>query len=133
CVRSVVDRVDVVAARLETLKARAAIESERRNLLLQAPMATALLRGPSHEIELANRRCQAMVGRRELVGKTCLEAFPELAETDLLAILDRVYATGEPYVADEYALTLDPKSDRTRDRVVLRFALEPLRDAESEV
>ena len=41
-------------ARLEALRIRLAVESERNHLLEQAPVATALLMGPGHVFELAN-------------------------------------------------------------------------------
>lgn len=64
-------------------------------------MPAALLTGADHLFELANAPFLQMVGGREVVGKTCLEAFPELASTGYPAVLDRVFQTGERYVAPD--------------------------------
>jgi PAS domain S-box-containing protein len=131
--RQLVEHVDAVAARLETLRARTELESERRNLLLQAPMGTALLTGPTHVFELANRRYREMIGGRELVGRPYREAFPELAGTEIHSILDDVYQTGKTFFADEHAVVLDRKGDGALEEIYLRLALEPVRDQQSNV
>jgi hypothetical protein len=45
--------------------------------------------------------------RREVIGKTMREAFPELEGTGNFEIADRVYATGETFVAHEVPATWD--------------------------
>ena len=112
---------------------RGAIESERRNLLLQVPMPTALLTGPEHTFELANPLYQQMVGNRELVGKTYAEAFPELVGTALPGILDRVYQSGESFVSPESLVRLDRKGDGQLEDCFFRFSLHPLRDVDDHV
>ena len=41
-----------------------------------------------------------------LMGKTLLEAFPEVTGTALPTVLDEVYRSGQPFVAEEYPVTL---------------------------
>src|SRR5262249_50443061 len=107
--------------------------AERNNLLLQAPIATAVLTGPEHVFQLANPLYKAMVGRDDLVGKTYREAFPEVVNTVLPSILDRVYQTGEPFMTNELRVPLSRENrGTTRDRY-FRFTLEPMRDAAGEV
>lgn len=108
------------------------METERRNLLLHAPMPTALLTGPDHVFELANPLYEQMVGRK-VVGKTYLQAFPELEGTALPRILDGVYETGKPFVAPESLVRLDRDGDGTMEDGFFRFNLEPLRDADGDV
>ena len=124
---------DVALAKLQELRARNAIEAERRNLLLQVPMPTALLTGPEHTFELANSLYREMVGNRDVVGKTYAQAFPELVGTALPSILDRVYQSGEPFVSPESLVRLDRKGDGTLQDCFFRFSLHPLRDAEDHV
>jgi PAS domain S-box-containing protein len=80
---------------------------QRNRLLLQAPVGACILRGPQLHHELTNDRYCEMVGRRDIVGKTLREAFPELAGSDWERLLQRLYREGEPFVADEYPVTLD--------------------------
>lgn len=111
--------------RFDAVAARAAIDEERRNLMLQAPVATALLVGPDHVFELANRRYVEMVGR-EVTGKAYLEAFPELAGSPLPGVLDDVYLRGIPFVTEELLIPLD--RGHGIERCFFKFNLEPIRD-----
>jgi signal transduction histidine kinase/CheY-like chemotaxis protein len=128
----IVEQIDLAASRLEIFRVRAVVEGERRNLLLQAPFATALLTGPRHLFELANPRYREMVGR-DVIGKEYLDAFPEIAGTPLAAIVDRVYREGEPFLANELSVLLDARGDGKLEEHFFRFNLEPTRDADGSV
>ena len=127
-----VEQIDRAIARGKTLQLQSTYAAERRNLLLQAPMPTALLMGPDHVFELANASYEQMVGRK-VIGKTYLEAFPELIETALPSVLDEVYRTGEPFVAPESLVRLDRDGDGALEDGFFKFSLEPLRDANGKV
>jgi signal transduction histidine kinase len=120
-------------ARIETYRAREATASERDSLLMKAPVATALFRGPELVFELANPLYCRMVNRFDLVGKTYREAFPELVETPLTGILDRVYQTGEPFASGEMLVRLDRRGDGKLEDVFFAFNLEALRDGRGAV
>lgn len=106
---------------------------ERNDLLREAPVAAALLMGPEHRFELANDLYKKIVGRPDIEGKTYREAFPELNVTDVLSILDRVYASGEPFVAEEYPMVLGRNGDGRLEERVFQFNLQPLRRITGEV
>ncbi|HZL20011.1 MAG TPA: ATP-binding protein [Polyangia bacterium] len=98
------------AAQLERARAqqiiKKSVETERRRLhsfLMEAPAAIAILRGPRLIFELVNERCYAIFGPREVTGKPAREALPELGPQGLWDLLDRVYETGEPFLATEFA------------------------------
>jgi signal transduction histidine kinase/ActR/RegA family two-component response regulator len=74
-----------------------------------------------------------MVGRSDVVGKTYLEAFPELKETPLPGILDHVYRTGEPFVTAEYFMPLRKLPGGPIEECFFTFNLEPLRDPSGSV
>jgi signal transduction histidine kinase/CheY-like chemotaxis protein len=118
-------RIDEAARRLE-------LETERRNLMAQAPVATALMVGPEHVFEIANPLYRQMVGRPHLVGQTFLEAFPELKDTPLIDVHRRVYERGEPFVTNEYLVELD-KGNGVVEDCFFKFNLEPVRDARGKV
>jgi signal transduction histidine kinase/CheY-like chemotaxis protein len=129
----IVEQLELAAARLEAFRVRAEVESERRNLLLQAPVATALLIGPRHVFELANPLFREMTGGRDVHGKEYLEAFPEIAGTPLARVLDRVYETGESFVTHEYLIPLDRAGRGTLEDCYYKFSLEPVRRADGSV
>jgi len=127
------DHLVAARARIEAWRIRAIVEAERNNLLLQAPIATAVVTGPEHVFQLVNPLYKKMVGRDDLVGKTYREAFPEVANTVLPSILDHVYQTGEPFMTNELRVpVLREARGTTMDRY-FRFNLEPMRDAAGQV
>ncbi|MBA3820552.1 MAG: response regulator, partial [Deltaproteobacteria bacterium] len=127
-----VEYVTLAQTRSEAFAARAAGEAERRDLLLQAPVATALLTGPDHRFELANELYVEMVGR-PVVGKTFLEAFPELAATPIPRILDDVFERGTPFVTNEMLTPIDRAGTGTPQECYFKFNLQPIRDATGSV
>jgi signal transduction histidine kinase/ActR/RegA family two-component response regulator len=120
-------------AQINAFRIQAAADSERNNLLLQAPVGTALLSGPEHVFRLANPLFCRMVRRENPVGKAYREVFPRPEERPLGEILDHVYETGEPYNTEEYLVPYDLQEDGTRVDRYFKFNVEPLRDAEDQV
>ena len=120
-------------SQINAFRIQAAADSERNNLLLQAPVGTALLSGAEHLFRLANPLFCRMVRRDDIVGKTYPEVFPRPEERRLGEILDRVYETGEPFSTEEYLVPQDLQDDGTREDRYFKFNVEPLRDAEDQV
>jgi signal transduction histidine kinase/ActR/RegA family two-component response regulator len=120
-------------ARIEAFHVRAVAESERNNLLQQAPVATALMTGPRHVFQLANPLFHLIVGRHDIVGQAYLDAFPELRGTELPDILDHVYRTGEPFTTDEMLMPLDRDFTGVITECFFKFNLAPMRNAAGEV
>lgn len=120
----VVAQVSSALRRIETADASRVVERQRDNLLMHAPVATALLVGPEHRCQLANPLYCKIVGR-DPIGKTYLEAFPELHGSPLPDILGHVYQTGEPFSAREMCLLVD-RSGRGSEACYFHFNLEPL-------
>jgi len=106
-------------------------EIERRharrmsNLLTHAPVPIAVLRGPAHTFELANAPYVDLVGRRQLLGKTAREAFPEL-EQGFFELLDRVRESGEPFVGQSVRVTLNRGPDGSAEDCYFDFVYQPL-------
>jgi signal transduction histidine kinase len=121
-----------VSEQMVSAQGRVAIDLERRRLLDQAPVATALLTGPDHVYELANRRYVEMVGR-EVLGKRYIDAFPESRGTALLGIMDRVYRLGEAFSTQELLVRLTPDGAEKPEDRYFNFVLEPIRDVRGNV
>jgi PAS domain S-box-containing protein len=107
--------------------ALAQVEQERNDLLQEAPAATALLVGAEHRFELANPLYKEMVGRHDLEGMKFADAFPAPRHNDMVRTLDRVYETGEPFVAHEYPLPVAREGNGTLVNRFYRLNLQPLR------
>ncbi|MBO2008968.1 PAS domain-containing protein [Hymenobacter negativus] len=110
-----------IALRESQARERAALaEAERQRRLLhdtfmQAPAMICILAGPNHVFELANPAYQALVGERPLLGRSIREAMPELEGQPIFGLLDRVYASGETFWANEMLVQLDHENEGRRE------------------
>ena len=66
-----------------------------------------------------------MIGNRQVVGRPVREAIPEVGRQGLLEILDNVYRTGEPYVAQEAPYQLDRRNDGCVEDAFINFVFQP--------
>lgn len=100
-------------------------EHQRLNTLFeQAPIFMALLSGPEHTFELANPAYLRLVGR-DVLGKSVQEALPESIGQGYLELLDKVYGSGEPFVAVSAEYT--PRGNEQEPRF-LDFVYQPVTD-----
>ena len=116
--------------------ARADAEAFRERLgalFMQAPAAISVLRGPDHVYELANALYLRLVGDRSLLGRPVREALPELAGQGYYELLDRVFATGEPYVGAEVPARVDRGGGGGLHDGYFTFAFQPYRDRAGRV
>ena len=113
--------------------ARENAERERNNLLMRAPVAAALLTGPNHVFRLANPLYCRMVGRSDLVGKAYLEAFPDMADTPMRGMLDHVWKTGEPLLANESRVVPNKTGPGASEECFFMCNLEPMRTPDDVV
>ena len=119
--------------RVDAAQVRDAASFERDSVMLQAPVPAALMVGPEHRYRLANQPYCAMVGRQDLVGKTWIEVFPELRDTELPAILDRAYASGERYTSGPTRISLRLRGAQELSECWFRINLQPLLRSNGEV
>ena len=86
------------------------VERERARLqqvFVHAPAVIAMYSGPDHVVTMVNPVWEQVVGKKDVLGRPFREVFPELEESGLYELLDRVYETGEPYVGNETLIPLD--------------------------
>ena len=112
------------------LRRETAAQNDRLLTLINvAPAAIAVVRGPRHVYELANQGYLRLVGRDDIIGRPGREALPELDDQGIWALVDRVYETGEPYVAHELQVALNRLGSGALDEGFFNFVLQPLKDA----
>jgi PAS domain S-box-containing protein len=114
----------------------AALEAERARLaevFRRSPAFTAVLRGPTQVFELANDRYYQLVGHRTVIGRPIREALPEVAGQGFFELLDRVYATGEPFVGRDMAAQLEREPGQPLAERVVEFVFQPLLDPDGAV
>ncbi len=108
-------------------------ETERlREVFAQAPGAVAVLRGPDHVFEIANRAYIDLIGGREdVIGKPVIEALPEVVEQGFVELLSQVYESGEPFVGNDVPIELF--RDGRRQTRIVDFIYHPTRDLNGQV
>jgi PAS domain S-box-containing protein len=114
----------------ETLRAE---QKRLEELYRQAPAFLCVLRGPDHVFEMTNPRYQDLIGNRNVIGKSVPEAVPESVEQGLVAILDKVYQTGEPFVANSFPIKLARTPGQPLEDRYLDFVYQPMRDADNKI
>jgi PAS domain S-box-containing protein len=125
------DRMRDERARL--LKELQAARQRIGEVFMRAPAFMCMLAGPDHVIEHVNERYRELVGERPLLGLATERAVPELVPQGLIAMLDRVYATGEPYAASDLRLHLQRRPEAAPEARYLDLVFIALRDADGSI
>ena len=113
-----------------------ALHTERNrllNIVQQAPVLFAVLEGPQHRFTMANAIYRKAVSDRDVVGKTVAEALPEAVEQGYLKALDRVFSTGEPFLAQGARFSIAPVNGQQPQERVLDFVYQPLREEDGTI
>lgn len=113
-----------------------ALRAERDRLYAlfeHAPGFVAALDGPDHRFVLANASYRKLIGGREVLGKTVHEALPEIAGQGLFELLDRVYASGEPFVGRDVRVVFQASPEEPPQERFVDFVYQPIREHGGEV
>jgi PAS domain S-box-containing protein len=124
---TVLDRASRVQLELGRLEARV---DNLRAMFDQAPGFVAFLEGPEHRFALTNRAYDRMIGGRSVLGRTVREALPDVVGQGYIELLDRVFASGEPYVGRSMKLELVHPVSGARDATYLDFLYQPVLGAD---
>ncbi|MDO7886585.1 PAS domain-containing protein [Hymenobacter cheonanensis] len=73
-------------------------------VLAQTPTPICLLRGPEYQFEYVNPAFARLFAHRALEGRPAAEVLPEALNQGFIALLDRVYETGETWLEAELPL-----------------------------
>ena len=109
-------------------------EQERlQTLFSQTPGFVAVLRGPNHVFEVANHAYLRVTGFRDLIGKSLAEALPELVDQGFGALLDSVWATGEPYVGRSMRVVINFEPDKPSGEAYFDYVAQPVKNAAGQI
>lgn len=108
-------------------------EANLRNIILKAPVAMCLLRGPRYVVEIANDRMFEIWGksRNDLLHKPVFEGLPEARNQGFEDLLEQVYSSGETYTA--YALPAALPRKGLIETIFLNFVYEPYRNPDGDI
>ena len=117
---------------LSRLRRDAELQSKKLHALFeQAPAVICVLAGPDHVHRLANPPYLEVIGHRRVLGLPVRQALPELEGQEIVEVLDRVYATEEPYVGVELPIKL--LRHGVLEDTYWNFVCQPYRDLDGRV
>jgi PAS domain S-box-containing protein len=126
----VVGVLGIVVETTEKYQANKILTLDRERLKTmfdQAPGFMALLSGPKHVYEMVNHAYLALVGQRDVLGKTVAVAIPETVEQGFITILDQVYQSGVAFSSTAAPIMLDDAQGQPRQRYI-DLVYQPLRN-----
>lgn len=104
-----------------------------RSIFEQTPGFAVVLRGRQHVFELVNSAYLALVGHRDLLGRTVREALPDVEGQGFFELLDQVYDSGQAHVGRGAVFRLRTQPDGPLEERHLDFVFQPIRQAEGKV
>jgi PAS domain S-box-containing protein len=110
-------------------------ESNNRylNNIIQAPTAMCVFRGKKHVVEIVNDMMLEIWGKskEEVINKPIFEGLPEAKGQGLESLLDKVFETGEKFVANEHPVNL-PRNGKI-ETTYINFVYEALKDSDGTI
>ncbi|MBL0405243.1 PAS domain S-box protein [Microvirga aerilata] len=94
----------------------------------QAPGMIAILSGPDHVFEFTNPAYLELIGRHDVIGQRVRDALPELEAQGTVALLDTVYATGEPFVGRQMPVAFQRRPGAPTETRYMDFVYQPVMD-----
>jgi signal transduction histidine kinase/CheY-like chemotaxis protein len=98
-----------------------------------APGFIAVLRGPDFVFEMVNQAYHQLVGHRRLEGLPLAQALPEAREQGFVALLQGVYATGEPFVGRGMRFLVERSPGAAPSETFVDFVYQPVRDGDGRI
>ncbi len=100
-------------------------------LLLQAPVAIMVLKGPNYVVELANDAYLGIVEKdTDFIGRPLFESLPELEPQGIRELLDGVIGSGVPCHGNELKVMMLRKEKR--EKGYYNFVYHPIHDDQNE-
>ena len=129
----------VLITRLETtgkVVAERAMRQERSRLMAtfeQAPALFAVLRGPTHVVEMANPPCLKLMGGREVLGRPLGHILPGRETNELLFLVRQSYANGETARANSFRFVMPGSNTLARQERFLDLVIQPMLEVDGRV
>jgi two-component system, chemotaxis family, CheB/CheR fusion protein len=129
---------ELQARTIESQNLAAAREADRQRLegILQgAPIGMSVMEGPDHIYRLSNVAALKQLGRteEEVLGRTTAEVQPELVSQGIIAVLDRVFASGQPFTDRDVLIRHDRSRDGKLEDHYYDVVYQPLVNPDGEV
>lgn len=107
-------------------------EKQYADLIQHLPASIAILDKNGIIVEV-NSCFLKLFGKKNVVGKTVPQVFPEIEGAVILDLLDSVYRTGRSFLGKELLLKIDTKGNGKPENLYLNFLYKPFFDIEGNV
>jgi PAS domain S-box-containing protein len=104
-----------------------------REMFARSPSFSTLLEGPEHRFVLTNPAYHQLIGHRDVIGQPVREAVPEVEGQGLFELLDKVFATGDPFVGKDVKIVLQRTPGGPEETRYLDFVCQPIKDDSGNV
>jgi PAS domain S-box-containing protein len=131
--RELITRIEAQLLRAEVHSIEEAHTRRLTTIFQHAPVAIAILKGPEHVFEFANDSYLEIAGRTAVVGRTIREVFPELEGQGIFELLDTVYRSGQPFMADSMRIQTRRRGADALDEVYFKFVYQPMPGPAGEI
>ncbi|MNQ34702.1 Phytochrome-like protein cph1 [compost metagenome] len=103
------------------------------NNIMQAPVAMCVFRGKEHIVEIANEQMIQLWGTtaEKVLNKPIFEGLPEAKDQGLENLINRVYSTGEKFIANERPVQL-PRNGKI-ETLYLNFVYDALKESDGTI
>lgn len=123
---------DITKARQVT-NALTIARTEVNEIIDLAPSFMTVFRGPAFVIEVANDAYRRLVGQRDLIGRPMRDAFPEVKGQGFFELVERVYATGEPWIGKNVSVSLHREPGEAPEERFIDLVYQALRAADGSI
>lgn len=131
--RELIARVEAQLLRAEVHAIEELHTRRLTTIFRHAPVAIAILKGPRHVFEFANDSYLEVAGRTDVIGRPIRDVFPELEGQGIFELLDTVYTSGKPFMADSLRVQLRRRDADVLDGVYFKFVYQPMPGPSGEV
>ncbi|MFC3080003.1 sensor histidine kinase [Phenylobacterium terrae] len=106
--------------------------NQLRDLFMQAPGFMAVLTGRDLTFQFVNSAYLQLIGHRQVIGRTVLEALPEVRAQGFVELLSDVMSTRQPYVGRAMGVRLQRTPDGPPQERFVDFIYQPILDPAGE-
>jgi|GEM_PF-5281987 diguanylate cyclase (GGDEF)-like protein len=99
----------------------------------QAPGFVCILSGKNYIFEMANQAYIEVFAQADVIGKPLIEAIPKVEEQGVIALLDEVCRTGEPFFANAMEFLVYRDNEPEPRQIFINFVYQPIRDGQDNV
>jgi len=92
-----------------------------------------ILKGKDHVFEMVNKSYLKLIGYRDVLGKSVAKALPEVKKHGYIDILDEVYRTGKPFIANGVKVYFLQAPGQPEEKRYLNLLYQPYRDRHGKI